>query len=181
MEKATIIQGLHGEPTTLQSEKRSRIVITEPLKNLFQTQLPLMECQTKVNLGEVQLSVPEWSNVYYETEIRRNPPQASNEIFKIVGLPNTPKITRCHTLKSISKCPPLKCVHREKRLKWAENNMKVNFENVIFTDECRTTLDGPDGWIRGWYDEQFPSSQGTTVLLELKMVRRSLLKHTLLF
>ena len=37
--------------------------------------------------------------------------------------------------------PPLKCIHREKRLKWAENNMKVNFENVIFTDECRATLD----------------------------------------
>ena len=38
--------------------------------------------------------------------------------------------------------------------------MKVNFENVIFTDECRATLDGPDGWSRGWYDAQFPSPQG---------------------
>lgn len=55
--------------------------------------------------------------------------------------------------------PPLKCIHREKRLKWAENNMKVNFENVIFTDECRATLDGPDGWSRGWYDAQLPPPQ----------------------
>ena len=58
--------------------------------------------------------------------------------------------------------PPLKCTHREKRPKWVENNMKVNFENVIFTDECRATLDGPDGWSRGWYDAQFtPSSEVT--------------------
>ena len=55
--------------------------------------------------------------------------------------------------------PPLKCIHREKRRKWAENNMKVNFENVLFTDECRATLDGPDGWSRGWYDAQLPPPQ----------------------
>ena len=98
-------------------------------------------------------------------QIRRNPLQTSKEIFDSVGLPNTSKSTRCHILKSISKCgksvarPPLKCIHREKRLKWAENNMKVNFENVVFTDECRETLDGPDGWNRGWYDTQSPPPQ----------------------
>ena len=40
--------------------------------------------------------------------------------------------------------------------------MKVNFENVIFKDECRATmdvLDGPDGWSRGWCDAQLPSPQ----------------------
>ena len=37
--------------------------------------------------------------------------------------------------------------------------MKVNLESVIFTDECRATLDGPDGWSRGWYDAHFPSPQ----------------------
>ena len=96
--------------------------------------------------------------------IRRNPFQTSNEIFKAV--PNMPKSTRCHILKSISKYGkplsrrPLKSVHREKRLKWAENNLKVNFENAIFTDECRATLDGSDGRSRGCYDAQFPSPQG---------------------
>ena len=28
--------------------------------------------------------------------------------------------------------------------------MKLAFENVIFTDESRVTLDEPDGWRRGW-------------------------------
>ena len=28
--------------------------------------------------------------------------------------------------------------------------MKTNFENVLFTEESRATLDGPDGWMSGW-------------------------------
>ena len=27
---------------------------------------------------------------------------------------------------------------------------KVDFKDVLFTDECRATLDGPDGFGRGW-------------------------------
>ena len=37
-------------------------------------------------------------------EIRRNPLQTRKEIFESVGLPNKSKSTRCHILKSISKC-----------------------------------------------------------------------------
>ena len=28
--------------------------------------------------------------------------------------------------------------------------MKIDFKSVIFTDECRVTLDDPDGWAKGW-------------------------------
>ena len=28
--------------------------------------------------------------------------------------------------------------------------MKLNFRRVIITDDCRATLDGPDGFCRGW-------------------------------
>lgn len=46
-------------------------------------------------------------------------------------------------LEAVNKCGKIGVNHREKRLKWAENNMKDKFENVIFTGECRATLDGP--------------------------------------
>ena len=36
------------------------------------------------------------------------------------------------------------------RLDWAKSGMKTNFENVLFTDESRATLDGPDGCTSGW-------------------------------
>ena len=28
--------------------------------------------------------------------------------------------------------------------------MKTNFQNVLWTDEARATLDDPDGWTKGW-------------------------------
>ena len=40
--------------------------------------------------------------------------------------------------------------HKLARLDWAKSSMKTNFENVLFTDESRATLDGPDGWMSGW-------------------------------
>ena len=30
------------------------------------------------------------------------------------------------------------------------SNLKTNFTKVIFTNECRPTLDGPEGMSRGW-------------------------------
>lgn len=40
--------------------------------------------------------------------------------------------------------------HVQKRLKWAEGNMKFDFSKVLFTDESRATIDGSDGWSKVW-------------------------------
>ena len=38
--------------------------------------------------------------------------------------------------------------------------MKCNFSYVLFTDECRDTLDGPDGWVKGWIIQDQATPQG---------------------
>ena len=49
-------------------------------------------------------------------------------------------------------------MYKAKRVKWATNYIKCDFSTVIFTDECRTTLDGPDGFSRGWISHGFETS-----------------------
>ena len=41
-------------------------------------------------------------------------------------------------------------IHKEKRLQWTRQYIKVDFTRLIFTDECRASLDRCDGWARGW-------------------------------
>ena len=41
-------------------------------------------------------------------------------------------------------------MNRSKRAAWAEEYMKLDFRRVIFIDECRAILDGPDDFCRGW-------------------------------
>ena len=55
-----------------------------------------------------------------------------------------------------SKQPVLSKKHRDKRLFWLKEYMKLNFETVIFTDKCRVTLDGPDGRGQAWVRKGMP-------------------------
>ena len=53
--------------------------------------------------------------------------------------------------------PPLTAKHKERRLDWAKKYMRTNPNLILFTDECRATLNGPDGWSKGWVFSDDPS------------------------
>ena len=55
-----------------------------------------------------------------------------------------------------TKQPRLKKEHKLIGKEWATKQMKVNWDNVIFTDECRVDLDGPDGFKHGWIRDGWP-------------------------
>ena len=89
-------------------------------------------------------------------EAMNNPGLSSAQIFNNVGDVFPSRSTRCRLLRKFAKSvkikrgPPLTAAHKQMRLKWAKDNLKVDFSKVIFTDETRATLDGPDGWSKGW-------------------------------
>ena len=84
------------------------------------------------------------------------PLATSKNIFKEAQVECHSRATRCRVLSRVSKVrtakktPPLSKANVLKRLEWAKKYVKINFKDVIFTDECRASLDGPDGFARGW-------------------------------
>ena len=93
--------------------------------------------------------------------LAKNPLASSKTIFEQSGVDRPCRKTRCNILNDIAKNtkpasrPPLTKQHKAKRVKWASDYMKCDFSTVIFTDECRATLDGPDGFSRGWIGNGF--------------------------
>ena len=89
-------------------------------------------------------------------EATRNPLSSSAVIFQNCNLPGVPRSTRCSVLREMAKVrkaeirPPLNKKHKLKRQDWARKYLKTDFSKVLWTDEMRVTLDGPDGWARGW-------------------------------
>ena len=87
------------------------------------------------------------------------PGATSAKIFEEAGLVNVPKTTRNRLLRKVapvaairspSTKPPLTPRHRRLRMEWSKKYMKTDMNFVLFTDESRATLDGPDGWAKGW-------------------------------
>ena len=77
-------------------------------------------------------------------------------IFTAAGLPNAAKSTRNTILQNVAsvksplKQPPLTPRHQSLRVEWVRNYLKIPMKYILFTDETRATLDGPDGWANDW-------------------------------
>lgn len=71
----------------------------------------------------------------------------TNKYFLVwCGQAEVPKTTICRILKTVVKqlklvtTPPLKDLHKQSRLQWAKDYMKIELSTVLFADECRATL-----------------------------------------
>lgn len=77
-------------------------------------------------------------------------------VLKRCGREDVSKIIRCRFLKQVIRNvkrvtkSSLKPVHKQKILKWPEEYIKTDLSTLLPTDECRVTLDWPDGWHNGW-------------------------------
>ena len=86
----------------------------------------------------------------------KHPLLTSKQLFEKAGAGEVPRTSRCPILQTVAKVvkpnihPPLTTRYKTKRVEWARQHMKVSFQTVLFMIECRATLDGPDGWCRGW-------------------------------
>uniref|UniRef100_A0A8R1HYW8 HTH_Tnp_Tc3_1 domain-containing protein n=1 Tax=Caenorhabditis japonica TaxID=281687 RepID=A0A8R1HYW8_CAEJA len=63
-------------------------------------------------------------------------------------------INRSNTIvrQKMMKVPKMTSEHKEKRLKFVKVNMATKWENIVFSDEKKWNLDGPDGNRSYWRD-----------------------------
>ena len=100
--------------------------------------------------------VTEWNKRQLKQILSNHPLLTSAAVFDKACLTNIKRDKRCRILRTFGyvrkscRRRPLTQIHKGKRLQWAQDNIKIDFSKVIFTDESRWTLDGPGGWSKGW-------------------------------
>ena len=80
----------------------------------------------------------------------------SKKIFDEIDVTTTNQKKRCRILRKLAKdmkttrLLSLDKHHKEKHVNWEKKYMKTDFSAVIFSDECRATLNGHNGWVSDW-------------------------------
>ena len=150
-EKKEIVQLLARGKTTLE--------ISKILRRDHRTVKNAMEDVNKKRVrskGKGFKNISDRDNRKLKQIITKHPLLSSAEVFDKAGISGVKRDKRCRILQTMSTVkksvgrPPLNKTHKQKRLDWARENLKTDFSKVIFTDESRVTLDGPDGWSKGW-------------------------------
>lgn len=89
---------------------------------------------------------------HFKLCLLKNPGSTNKALFADTGIENASKTTRNRVIGSFSKvkkpeCKPLLTPkHKKDCLKWSKMYTKTDKKHILFTDVCRATLDGPDGW-----------------------------------
>ena len=151
-EKRIIIKELANATTAEVIAKRINRHVVTVNKSLND---PLKKRKIRADCGS-RKSVSKRDLNSLKRKLRKLPGATSARIFKEAGVPDIAKSTRNIIIAKIAeiKCPKknplLTTRHKTLRIDWAKTNMKTDMKHVLFTDESKATLDGPDGRSRGW-------------------------------
>ena len=113
--------------------------------------------KTRKDMGQSMFSERDLRKI--KIAAKKMPLHSSKTIFESAGVASVSRETRCRILRKVAKVkkpkakPILTKRHKMQRMVWAKKYLKQDFSKVIFTDECRASLDGPDGWSKGWIVE----------------------------